>query len=126
MTNKIARLRAQAFANQQGLCCYCYKPMCNGDPQEFALTYSITLRQARQRRCTAEHLIAQQDGGSDSAANIAAACLYCNRTRHLSKNPLRPDRYRTKVQRAMARGRWHGILKRLQRGSPSEESSRQE
>jgi hypothetical protein len=57
--------------------------------------------------CTAEHLIAKSEGGTDTASNIAAACMFCNQARHKAKHPLSPEDYRNHVQRRIRRGRWH-------------------
>lgn len=64
-------------------------------------------------RCTAEHLVARQDGGKDVEGNIAAACLLCNSSRHKRKTPPAPDAYRAFVQGRLAKGKWHppGVIK---------------
>ena len=54
-------LRRVACREQGGLCFYCGRPM---------------------TKPTAEHLIAKQDGGRDTRANIAATCAPCNHARH--------------------------------------------
>ena len=108
MTTKIARLRAQAFAHQQGHCYYCGVKMCLGDSAKFAKEHALTTAQARLLRCTAEHVIAQQDGGKTSSENIVAACFHCNSTRHRRRRAQSADHYRTRVQRAVARKRWIG------------------
>lgn len=66
--------------------------------------FQLTPKEARSLQCTAEHLTARCDGGRDSAYNIAAACLHCNRTRHLRVKPLDPTAYQALVQRRLGRG----------------------
>jgi len=58
-------------------------------------------------RCTAEHLIALSDGGTNAAANIVAACVKCNHTRHKLLKPPQPPAYRLWVLRQVARRCWH-------------------
>ena len=67
----------------------------------------LRARSAAPLRCTAEHLVAQQDGGKNVAGNIAAACWLCNTRRHKRKSPPPPDAYRAFVQRRLAKGKWH-------------------
>ena len=100
----LKRLRADAFARQNGLCFYCGQPMWLDDCAAFAREYGLTLRQARRRQCTAEHLIARKDGGRESASNIVAACRGCNQTRHRRKLPPPPL-----LWRAIQSRRGHGI-----------------
>ncbi|WP_409049552.1 HNH endonuclease [Delftia sp. UME58] len=68
-------------------------------------------------RCTAEHLIAKQEGGPDSEKNIVAACHWCNSKRHAYRSHSAPDpeKYRAEVQRAMARRLWHPAARWLMR-----------
>ena len=86
--------------------------MWTNDPLLFASQHNFTLNQAKRFQCTAEHLVARQDGGADSHCNVVAACLHCNMTRHKHRgkhNPaLNPDRYKSLVQTRMSRKRWHG------------------
>jgi HNH endonuclease len=89
----LKRLRAAAFKRQHGSCCYCRKPMWIDDCAAFAAAHRLTLRQARRRQCTAEHLLARHDGGGDTRSNIAAACLECNLTRHRRKAPPPPPQW---------------------------------
>ena len=107
MTNCIARLRAHAFEQQNGQCCYCDYPMWIDDCASHAQRYGITVRQARQLECTAEHLIACRDGGGSNSANVAAACLTCNRRRHARRHPKCADQYQAFVRRRISRGKWH-------------------
>jgi 5-methylcytosine-specific restriction endonuclease McrA len=106
MPTKLAQLRAKAYARQQGRCFYCRQPMWVTDDRSFAARYHLTARQARVFRCTAEHLIARQDGGGDTEDNIAAACHYCNWGRHARKRVKDSSSFTAFVQRRMARGGW--------------------
>ncbi len=110
MTSRIARHRARAYVDQRALCYYCQCNMCVGDPEEFARSYGISDRLARQVRCTAEHLTARRDGGTDNRSNIAAVCWHCNRLRHACKTPMPADRYRDYVRKRICRGAWHDRL----------------
>lgn len=56
--------------------------MWESDPESFARHHGISSATAKRFQCTAEHLVARQDGGKDTAANIVAACAYCNHGRH--------------------------------------------
>lgn len=106
----ISSQRFTAYLHQNGHCIYCDAPMWCTDPTEFSLVYGLRVRQLAPLQCTGEHLVAKQDGGEDSNANIAAACLRCNRQRHRRKKALPPDEYRVFVQKLMQRGFWHSPL----------------
>lgn len=103
----LLKSRSTAFERQGGRCYYCDFPMWRGSIEHFARLHDITLGQARQFQCTAEHLHARQDGGGDTRSNIVAACLVCNQRRHKRKYPLTPDVYRGLVQQRLDQGRWH-------------------
>ncbi len=108
MTKSIARIRDKKFRRQAGLCFYCALPMWTGDPEPFAQQHGLTQAQARRLQCTAEHLLPRQDGGSDAAQNIVAACRHCNQLRHRGRNPAPTWRqYLNLVTRRVARKRWH-------------------
>lgn len=109
---KLQRLRTDAFHAQKGRCCYCGLPMWNASPDELK-PLGLRARTAAPLRCTAEHLIAQRDGGKDVAGNIAAACWLCNQRRHKRKTPPPPEAYRALVQKRLAKGKWHptGVTK---------------
>jgi hypothetical protein len=114
MPPALIRSRLEAYKRQHGRCYYCGLPMWLGDPTAFAQERHITEKQALRLQCTAEHLIARQDGGKDSPGNIAAACKFCNHTRHKIAVPPPPPRYRKHVLARMRRGAWHpGIYHRL-------------
>lgn len=68
--------------------------------------FRVSLAQVSNLRCTAEHLIPRSEGGGNDAANVVAACLFCNRTRHRARVPLAPRKYKTYVTNRMLRGRW--------------------
>ncbi len=104
---RIARTRLRAFTAQGGLCCYCHLPMWLEDPEGFRTKWNLTPNDTRDRQCTAEHLVTRQDGGKDSAKNIAAACLKCNQGRHRFKAPMEPERFGTFVRGQVQRGQWH-------------------
>ena len=73
----------------------------------FAIEQKLTVNQARRLQCTAEHLCARKNGGGDTAVNIAAACLFCNRHRHIRKAELTPEQFQVHVSKRMACGGWH-------------------
>jgi 5-methylcytosine-specific restriction endonuclease McrA len=56
--------------------------------KKFAEKYGISELAATRFQCTAEHLKARSDGGSNDTNNIVAACYFCNHTRHTRKNPM--------------------------------------
>ncbi|WP_345778729.1 HNH endonuclease signature motif containing protein [Xanthomonas nasturtii] len=99
-------LRTLAFHAQQGRCCYCEQPMWLACPTELELPP----RSARRRQCTAEHLVAQQDGGKDTRENIAAACWTCNQRRHRRKKLITPEAFRALVRRRVAAGKWWPLV----------------
>ncbi|MEN5206681.1 HNH endonuclease [Stenotrophomonas terrae] len=55
--------------------------MWNTSPDELK-PFGLRARTTTPLRCTAEHLVSQQDGGKNVAGNIAAACWLCNTRRH--------------------------------------------
>ncbi|MEA9709297.1 HNH endonuclease [Xanthomonas campestris] len=68
-------------------------------------------RSARPYQCTAEHLLAQQDGGKDVADNIVAACCLCNLRRHKRQGPApSPNVFKKLVRKRLAMGRWWPTL----------------
>ncbi len=105
----LRQARERAFHAQQGYCCYCGYPMAESTAEldAFARRYKLKKPCAQQLLATAEHLLARCDGGTDRAANIAAAHACCNRLRHHRKCATPPDKYREHVQRRCAKGRWH-------------------
>ena len=109
MTNSIAKNRNTAFQRQNGHCCYCGFKMWQKSPAEFAKAHGISAAQARHFQCTAEHLQARQDGGTDRLGNIAAACLRCNNLRHARAKPPQPPEYQELVQKRLSKGKWHSL-----------------
>lgn len=106
MTNRLPSLRRQAARTQAYRCYYCNQPMWDDNPTALVSGLGLTKAQAKWFRCTAEHLHAKSQGGRDSRENIVAACLYCNRTRHVAKRPLAPHEYKHYVVKRMRAGRW--------------------
>ena len=106
-TEKIKRLRAVAYHDQNGRCAYCGASMWLATPSDFATQYRLSLKQARLLQCTAEHLVARCDGGLDARQNIVAACFWCNQRRHARKTPLDPVRYQAQVSALVRQRRWH-------------------
>lgn len=104
------RSRDLAFVRQGGRYFYCDSPMWATDEAGFATKYRITLPQSRQFQCTGEHLKERQQGGDNSAANVVAACRYCNQNRHRCRpmNAPDPTAYKQRVQKRMANGSWLG------------------
>ncbi len=101
------KARKDAYFRQSGRCYYCQQPMWLGNPGSFSIQYGLTNRDAARFQCTAEHLKARQDGGSDDAFNIVAACAFCNRARHRRPRALEPEPYKQFVHRLQSRGHWH-------------------
>lgn len=113
MCKKTKRFMLIAANAQKWRCYYCDYPIWDKDYEEFAKTYVLKNGPLRLLRATAEHLIARCDGGADTQKNIVAACDYCNKTRHKAKVPLSPLEFRAKVQKRLAKGRWHSFCNPL-------------
>lgn len=77
------RVLARLVALQDGRCCYCRRPFTEDGPT----------------RPTIEHKRAKMDGGRDSVANFAAACLHCNQ--HRGRQMIR-DRRLARERRLLA------------------------
>jgi 5-methylcytosine-specific restriction endonuclease McrA len=108
MTQSLSRVRAAAFHRQHGHCFYCSVLMWTDDCAAFARRHRLSPRLAQWLQCTAEHLLPRQDGGSNSGANIAAACRLCNHRRHAQRNVApTPEAYRTLVRKRVSRKAWH-------------------
>ena len=100
-------LRTQSFHAQHGHCFYCRARMWLTSPDELGLRQ----RSARPYQCTAEHLVARQDGGKDTPDNIVAACHVCNQRRHKRPTPApSADIYLARVRTRVAKGKWHSPL----------------
>ncbi|WP_291519808.1 restriction endonuclease [Acidovorax sp.] len=107
---KLARLRVRAFHAQQCRCIYCALPIWEDSYKErFASALGIPDDRLQYLQSTAEHLVAQQEGGPDLPVNIAAACWWCNWKRHAHRHDRAPDpvKYQAEVRRLMAAKRWH-------------------
>ncbi|WP_310444281.1 HNH endonuclease [Stenotrophomonas rhizophila] len=105
---RLKSIRTSALHFQSGGCFYRGLPMWLAAPSELGLRP----RNARAFQCTAEHLVAQQDGGLDTPENIVAACIFCNQRRHKRRGPApAPELFRAHVQRRLSRGKWHGALR---------------
>lgn len=108
MPGKIPKkYRSAAFRQQNGRCHYCGALMWQGDPEPFMRSHGLTEHQAGRLHRTAEHLIARQDGGKNTAENIVAACLLCNQRRHQMHPPPDAETYRRIVCKMVANGGWH-------------------
>lgn len=106
MTSTISRIRLRAAVSQGFRCYYCGLPMWDANPADFAATHRLSPGQIPLLRCTAEHLHARVDGGGNTSDNIAAACWFCNRHRHMARKPLPSQQYRVRVERKMRQGKW--------------------
>lgn len=106
----LRQLRRIAFLHQNARCWYCGLPMWEKNPDAFSREHGFTSSRAKALQCTAEHLIARQDGGADSPSNIVAACRYCNGRRHARKFPLESESFRQHVQKRLQQGKWHPHL----------------
>lgn len=106
---KLQKHRHQAYLRQSFCCYYCALPMWEDDPAQFNMRYGVGPRKAKHLRCTAEHLVAQRDGGGEDELNIAAACLWCNRMRHRGRPDKAPDpeKYKRRVTKLIEQRRWH-------------------
>lgn len=108
--NPLKKIRQSAFTRQNGKCYYCGFCMWQDSAESFAKRHGISVKQARHFQCTAEHLIARQDGGRDVGWNIAAACIRCNQLRHRQKKKaMQPEQYQRHVQKLVKKGVWHSV-----------------
>ncbi len=106
MASSIRNQRFRAAVHQGFRCYYCGLPVWIEDPGGFAARYRLTTRQGRHLRCTAEHLQARADGGSNQRDNVVAACFHCNIRRHRTRTPLSPPEYQAHVRQRMQQGKW--------------------
>lgn len=104
------KARQSAYNRQDQCCYYCKQPMWISNPFEFGQKFNLKESQITPLKCTAEHLHAWKDGGSNSKENIVAACLYCNKMRHRRNREMDPLIYQNFVQRRLSARRWHGIV----------------
>lgn len=117
MTKSLQRSRRQAFEKQGYRCYYCQLPIWEQSPDDFAARTGYPPRLSKHLRCTAEHLVAKHDGGSNAQDNIVAACLWCNTTRHKHRprNAPDPKAYKLRVAKLVAKGRWHPVVANSQK-----------
>src|SRR5258706_9635032 len=107
MSNSLRSHRFAAARRQSNRCFYCGVLMWEHTPSSHLVQFAKSVEKADRLRCTAEHLHARSEGGSNSACNIVAACAFCNRSRHRAKRPLEPNKYRQHVRSQMVKGCWH-------------------
>ena len=105
VSTRLQSPRNHAFERQQGRCYYCDLPMWLDDQVVFARKHGMYTKNARQFRCTAEHLEARSGGGTINAVNIVAACFHCNTVRHRRRFPPTPEVWRS-IQGRRAVRRW--------------------
>ncbi|ANK91536.1 MULTISPECIES: HNH endonuclease [unclassified Rhizobium] len=79
------------------------------EPNTFRERFRVSDRAVWFFRCTAEHLVAQCDGGGDTEENIVAACQFCNGSRHRKKRPKDAASYASFVRSRIEKGRWHPV-----------------
>lgn len=99
------KYREAARLSQNNLCCYCRVTM-NWAPEGPRQGGTASSKILPFTQCTAEHLMAVSDGGTDSRENIVAACRFCNQNRHRSARPKEPGAFKTYVQARVRRGTW--------------------
>jgi hypothetical protein len=105
----IQTIRNHKAARQRWRCIYCEQPMWLKNPEAFSARHRLSLEKARLLQVTAEHLQPRCEGGRNRYANIAAACLHCNRMRHQAGEVLSPGDYARYVRGQLQGGQWHGI-----------------
>lgn len=107
MPPRLLKYRHEAFLTQAERCYYCGFLMWESDPEGFAKTHKISLSQAQRFKCTAEHLEARQDGGTDAKSNVVAACLHCNQTRHRIRPAPSPAALKKQIAKQLQNNGWH-------------------
>lgn len=110
-SRRLRKLRQSAAIQQNHLCYYCCFPMWHDDSEDFSRHHRLPEPFTKYFQCTAEHLVARQNNGTDAASNIVAACLRCNLMRHQGRSHKAPEAraYRAEVQRLVSMGRWHPL-----------------
>jgi hypothetical protein len=110
-SKQLRQLRQQAFQKQSHYCFYCKYPIWDRDGEDFSRAHKLPYRLAKHLKCTAEHLVARQDGGQNTVDNVVAACAWCNKMRHHHRQHKAPDAaaYGTQVSRLISLGRWHPL-----------------
>lgn len=107
MSTHLLKNRTAAFNFQSGRCCYCNFPLLTAVSLETAAALGLPLALAKRLQCTAEHLKPKSCQGGSGRDNIAAACHFCNQTRHRAKKVLSPENYKIYVRRRISSGKWH-------------------
>jgi hypothetical protein len=104
--SNVRAARARAYFAQSGRCVYCNAPTWLTDPEKFARGHGLVRNRVRLFQATAEHLVAQQDGGC-GGDNIAMACWLCNHRRHARKGQApAPEMFRHEVEKRLANASW--------------------
>ena len=107
MSTNLLKNRTAAFNHQSGRCCYCNFPLLTTVNHETATALGLSVAVAKRLKCTAEHLNPKSCRGGSGRDNIAAACHFCNQTRHRAKKVLSPENYKIYVRRRVSSGKWH-------------------
>lgn len=117
------KLRSIAFHEQDRLCFYCELPIWEDAAEQFASAHGLTAAQANLLKSTAEHLVAQRDGGRDTPDNIVAACAWCNSRRHAGRSHRAPEpqAYKCRIAQRIAIDKWHpaGLAAVFKRDQPA-------
>ena len=112
----LAKRRDSAFRAQNGDCYYCGCAMLKRQLSEFTAADSAQ-RVDRMRVCTAEHLRARMNGGTNARKNLVAACWYCNTARHSRYGGQEPRDYRAIVRQQVKAGAWPTVGQRTPSGA---------
>jgi hypothetical protein len=96
---QLQKSRQAAFNRQGGRCYYCPAEMWLADKETFASKHTLSMEDATGFRCTAEHLKAKSEGGTDGQQNVVAACDVCNKLRHHVHQARSPKRHKAFVDR---------------------------
>ncbi len=107
MSHSLKAKRVRAYNSQNGRCYYCEIQMWLNDPQDHYLRSSVSSAGMVRIRCTAEHVQARSDGGSNAKENIVAACWFCNQARHRRPRPVNSQAFRAFVKSRMRAQKWH-------------------
>jgi hypothetical protein len=117
----LVKSRHQAHIQQGCKCFYCQLPVWETSPEEIDVGRPLRSKLAKHLKCTAEHLVARQDGGKDGRGNIVAACWWCNKTRHRGRPSTAPDAmtHKANIAKLVAQGRGHPVVQSLSRRGPN-------
>lgn len=107
--SQLTHSRSAAYLAQGGYCCYCCLPMPEpGQHEATAARLGLSPKIARAIECTAEHLHAKGEGGTEGQANIVAAHRVCNERRHRQpQHVLEPEVMFDSAVKQVAAGGWH-------------------